>query len=93
MIGRQALVSGRVQGVGFRNFVQREARKLGVRGYAKNLADGDVEVLAFGDEAAVEELLGFVARGPRWAEVRHCQIVDLGADETAMPVMTGFEIR
>lgn len=88
MIGRMALVSGRVQGVGFRNFVQREARKLGVTGYARNLADGQVEVLAVGTAEAVQELMGLVARGPRWAEVRHCEV-----REAPMLNCEGFEIR
>ena len=88
MIGRRAWVTGRVQGVGFRNFVQREARKLGVRGYAKNLGDGRVEVLAAGKAQAVEELMGLVARGPRWAEVRHVEVV-----ESPMLNYEGFEIR
>jgi acylphosphatase len=88
MIGRLAYVTGRVQGVGFRNFVQREARKLGVSGYAKNLGDGRVEVLALGDGNAVIELLGLVAKGPRWADVRHCEV-----RETPMLNLEGFEIR
>lgn len=88
MIGRLAYVSGRVQGVGFRNFVQREARKLSVRGYAKNLDDGRVEVLAVGSEATVQELMRLVARGPRWAEVRHCEV-----RESPMVNCEGFEIR
>jgi acylphosphatase len=83
-----AWVTGRVQGVGFRNFVQRAARGLGVHGYAKNLGDGRVEVLAVGNEAAVQELMGIVARGPRWAEVRHVEV-----QETPMLNCEGFEIR
>lgn len=88
MIGRLTYVTGRVQGVGFRNFVQREARKLGVTGYAKNLADGRVEVMALGADSAVLELIGLVAKGPRWAEVRHCEV-----RETPMLNLEGFEIR
>ncbi len=88
MIGRLVFVTGRVQGVGFRNFVQREARKLGVCGYAKNLGDGRVEVLAVGTEAAVEELSGLLAKGPRWAEVRHVEV-----QEGPMLNCEGFEIR
>ena len=88
MIGRLAFVSGRVQGVGFRNFVQREARKLGVAGYARNLDDGRVEVLAVGTADSVQELMGLVARGPRWAEVRHCEV-----KETPVLNCEGFEIR
>ena len=87
MIGRRAWVTGRVQGVGFRNFVQREARRLGVRGYAKNLGEGRVEVLAAGKAQAVEELMGLVARGPRWAEVRQVEV-----KEAPMVNCEGFQI-
>lgn len=87
MIGRLAWVTGRVQGVGFRNFVQREARKLGVQGYAKNLGDGRVEVLAVGTVEGVEELMGVVARGPRWAEVRQVKV-----KEAPMVNYEGFQI-
>ena len=88
MVAKMALVEGRVQGVGFRNFVQREARKLAVCGYAKNLDDGRVEVVAVGTVAAVDELMGVVAIGPRWAEVRHVEVRD-----TSMLNCEGFEIR
>ena len=88
MVTKMALVEGRVQGVGFRNFVQREARKLAVRGYAKNLDDGRVEVVAVGTVPAVEELMGVVAIGPRWAEVRNVEVHD-----TPMLNCEGFEIR
>ena len=89
MLRRLAYVTGRVQGVGFRNFVQREARRLAVRGYAMNLDDGRVEVLAMSlDPEALEELMGLVARGPRWAEVRHVEVRD-----SPMLNCEGFEIR
>ena len=88
MVAKMALIEGRVQGVGFRNFVQREARKLAVGGYARNLDDGRVEVVAVGTVAAVNELMGVVAKGPRWAEVRHVEV-----RETSMLNCEGFEIR
>lgn len=69
MICRRCLVSGRVQGVWYRASTQQEALRLGVTGYAKNLADGRVEVLACGPEAAVEELCQWLWQGPRHAEV------------------------
>ena len=93
MVTKMALVAGRVQGVGFRNFVQREARKLAVRGYAKNLDDGRVEVVAVGTVEAVGELMGVVAKGPRWAEVRHVEVRHIEATETPMLNCDGFEIR
>ena len=83
-----AHVAGRVQGVGFRNFVQREASRLGLSGYAKNLADGRVEVLAMGPAAALDELSGLLHRGPRWAEVRTVE-----TREAPMLDLEGFHIR
>jgi acylphosphatase len=72
-VARQFLVSGRVQGVGFRAFVRKHAKALGLRGYAKNLANGDVDVVAAGPEAAIDTLRAHLRRGPSWAEVRHVE--------------------
>lgn len=58
-----------MQGVGFRYFAERQAHELGVRGYVKNLADGDVEVYAIGTPAALAELKRRLAEGPRSARV------------------------
>lgn len=77
------LVSGRVQGVGFRYFVQRQAQANGVDGWARNLADGRVEVLLSGPEDEVAEVQRQVAIGPpasrvtgvRW-EARPFEAVD-----------------
>jgi acylphosphatase len=57
VICRKYLVGGRVQGVYYRATVQQHARELQIRGYARNLSDGRVEVLACGAEAAVEQLV------------------------------------
>ncbi|MDX6042779.1 acylphosphatase [Scandinavium sp. V105_1] len=63
-------VHGMVQGVGFRYSTQREALKLGLTGYARNLDDGSVEVLACGEADQVEQLVGWLkAGGPRSARV------------------------
>ena len=64
-----ALVSGRVQGVGYRAFVQQKARQLGLSGQAENLADGRVEVVAEGEQADLEQLLHFLRHGPKFARV------------------------
>jgi acylphosphatase len=64
-----AVVRGEVQGVGFRWSVQREAGRLGLTGYAENLADGSVRVEAEGDPGRLDELEAFLRQGPRWAEV------------------------
>jgi acylphosphatase len=68
------VVSGHVQGVGFRRFVQRKARDLGLSGHAANLPDGRVEVLADGDAAALGHLERWLQRGPPLARVTNVQI-------------------
>ena len=70
MQAKRFFVRGRVQGVGFRWFVQRSADELGVKGYARNLADGRVEVYAVGPAGKLKELSGLLWTGPRLAEVR-----------------------
>lgn len=60
-----AWIYGRVQGVGFRYTTQYEAKKLGLTGYAKNLDDGSVEVVACGDEGQVEKLIQWLKRAAR----------------------------
>jgi acylphosphatase len=62
-------VAGRVQGVGYRFFVQNWAEQLAIAGYVKNLADGRVEVYAIGGEEQLRELAQALRRGPRMAEV------------------------
>ncbi|PYO39823.1 MAG: acylphosphatase [Gemmatimonadetes bacterium] len=71
------VVQGRVQGVGFRWFVLREARRLGLIGVARNLADGTVEVLAEGRDEAVAELARALSRGPSMAQVERVDKSDL----------------
>ena len=63
------LISGKVQGVGFRNFTQMNARQLGINGYAKNLPNGQVEVVAEGDKSQLDALIALLNRGPRFARV------------------------
>jgi acylphosphatase len=68
-IARKFVISGRVQGVGFRFFADRWASQLGICGYVKNLWDGNVEVYAIGAPPALEELQRQLAEGPRSARV------------------------
>ena len=65
----KCLVSGLVQGVWYRASAQAEAERLGVRGYARNLDDGRVEVVAFGSPPAVHGLVDWLHQGPRNARV------------------------
>jgi acylphosphatase len=68
-LAKKFLISGRVQGVGFRYFADHWASQLGIRGYVKNLWDGNVEVYAIGDDVALDELKRHLAEGPRSARV------------------------
>ena len=76
-IAKRCIVTGRVQGVFYRASAQQHARKLGVAGYAKNLSDGRVEVLAVGDAVQVSHLVEWLWQGPPAAEVVGVEIVEL----------------
>ena len=65
----KAIVSGRVQGVGFRYFVKIHADDLNLKGYARNLADGRVEVIMQGGNAEAEQLLKLLRQGPSFSTV------------------------
>jgi acylphosphatase len=69
MAGARFLVSGKVQGVWFRASTRERALALGLRGHARNLADGRVEVLAIGDQVAIEQLARWLQHGPPLARV------------------------
>jgi acylphosphatase len=75
-LARKYLISGRVQGVGFRFFTERWANQLGLCGYVKNCWDGTVEAYATGDAAALEEFKSRLAEGPRSARVDNIQESD-----------------
>jgi acylphosphatase len=66
---KRLIISGRVQGIGYRAWMVEKARDLGVSGWVRNRLDGSVEALIAGDIAAVEELSRLCRRGPRLAEV------------------------
>ena len=85
-----AWVYGRVQGVGFRYTTQYEAKKLGLTGYAKNLDDGSVEVVACGEEGQVEKLMQWLkSGGPRSARVERV----LSEPHHPSGELTDFRIR
>jgi acylphosphatase len=81
IIARRCYVSGRVQGVFFRASTRERAQQLGCRGYARNLADGRVEVLAVGDSAAVDALSEWLWHGPPAAHVTDVQCSQVALDE------------
>jgi acylphosphatase len=87
MQARRFFVRGRVQGVGYRYFVQREAEARRLTGYARNLADGRVEVYAAGEPAALAELAGLLWKGPYLSEVR-----DVAEEEAAVESRASFRI-
>ncbi|HEV3253287.1 MAG TPA: acylphosphatase [Candidatus Acidoferrales bacterium] len=81
MQAKRFYVSGTVQGVGYRFFVQRLAMRLGISGYVKNMRDGRVEVYALGSASQLEVLRAELARGPRGAQVSEVAEGDARLDE------------
>jgi acylphosphatase len=86
---RRFIVFGKVQGVYFRHSTRLEARRLSIRGLARNLPDGSVEVLAQGGTAAVEELRRWLGRGPAQARVDEVREIPPGDIE---PIPKGFDV-
>jgi len=81
MSAARFVVSGKVQGVFFRASARDRAQALGLRGFAKNLADGRVEVLAAGDDAAIDELAAWLREGPPMARVDDLERLPAREDE------------
>ena len=81
-------VGGRVQGVGFRVFALQQAQRWGVAGWARNLPDGRVEIVAEGDIRAVEEFVAGIRRGPAGA-----RIDDVRVEWEAPTNMHGFRVQ
>jgi acylphosphatase len=77
IIARKFIVSGLVQGVGFRFFAQRAAARHQVRGYVCNLKDGRVEVLTEGNEKQVEDFKHDLTAGPKFSKVEHLEEIVL----------------
>lgn len=88
LIARRYLISGRVQGVGFRNFAERSAAAAGVSGWARNLDDGRVEVHANGTSLQVDDFESRLRQGPRFADIRGFETVEAGVEKSS-----GFFIR
>jgi acylphosphatase len=87
-VRRHVIVTGQVQGVGFRYAAQAEATRLHLDGFARNLPDGSVEVEIEGSEESVARMLQWLATGPAWARVD-----GLDTREVAERGETGFDIR
>ncbi|MDP9090650.1 MAG: acylphosphatase [Pseudomonadota bacterium] len=84
-ITRRFLVTGKVQGVYFRHSARIEAKRLHLRGLARNLSDGSVEVVARGSPAAVEVLRQWLHRGPPAARVDSVRDAPADADRREIP--------
>lgn len=85
---RRFRIKGRVQGVFFRDSTRRVAESLSLTGYAINLADGDVEVLACGDSESLNRLESWLHEGPPL-----CKVTAVLADNVETPAMDGFTTR
>ena len=88
-VGAAIIVRGLVQGVGFRYFVARIAQALGLRGYVRNLYNGDVEIRVEGTRGSIEALIKEAKVGPRSAQVTDLKIDWKEADHS----FQGFDIR
>ncbi len=86
----RVLVSGRVQGVGYRWAAAEEARRLGLSGWVRNLPDGGVEAVFEGGREALEQMRGWCAGGPRFARVDN---VEEYWESGTSPEGAGFHIR
>jgi acylphosphatase len=84
----RARITGRVQGVGFRAWMEQTAERLGVRGWVRNRRDGSVEAVIAGDTSKVDEMLTMCWHGPPAAKVDGVSV-----DDAQAPAGTGFEAR
>lgn len=84
MIARRFLISGLVQGVGFRAHTRRQARLRGIVGHAVNLPDGRVEVIAYGTSTAISELAHWLQRGPHTSRVDSVLVNDCEVPATSI---------
>ena len=75
-ITKRLRIEGRVQGVGFRDFMQRKASALGVTGWVRNRSDGSVEAVVQGSDDAVNQLIALARQGPRSAHVTEVRVSD-----------------
>lgn len=83
-------ISGRVQGVGFRHFIKKNADRIGINGWVKNCTDGTVEALFSGEEDKVRQMLQLSKRGPAAAYVKEVKVIEKGS---IPDYLSGFEVR
>jgi acylphosphatase len=87
LITKRLSITGRVQGVGFRFYMERKARELGVTGWVRNRRDGAVEAVVQGSSGAVEAMIAWARRGPPSAIVADVRVTDASGE------YAGFEAR
>ncbi len=87
-------VEGRVQGVWFRDFTQKQARKLGLAGWVCNRLDGSVETEFTGEEESIKAMLGWLQQGSPQSRVDKVSMLETNAETaSSIPISSSFEIR
>ncbi|MEJ6951668.1 acylphosphatase [Natronospora cellulosivora (SeqCode)] len=80
LVQKNIIISGRVQGVGFRAFALDKAKQFNIKGWIKNRSDGKVEAVVQGKDEDLKKLLAFLKEGPAWARVEGINIKDEKVD-------------
>ncbi|HVC10504.1 MAG TPA: acylphosphatase [Burkholderiales bacterium] len=92
MLTSHLRITGRVQGVGFRESLQREAVRLSVAGWVRNRTDGSVEAVVQGSEAAVQRVIAWARRGPAAAHVATLTLTTAAARGDLERTYIGFDV-
>ena len=88
-ITKYVQIGGRVQGVGFRYFTRKNAERIGITGWVRNLPGGNVEAVIQGTQKQVEEMMALLHKGPQYSHVSNVDVIELeSADE-----FQSFEVR
>lgn len=83
------LISGRVQGVGYRASACDKGQQLGINGWVKNMPDGRVEMIIEGEQLKLEQMIAWAKQGPRFADVSHIDI----SEQSVTGKLSEFQIR
>ncbi|MGA2142989.1 MAG: acylphosphatase [Brevinematales bacterium] len=85
-----AVISGRVQGVGFRYYIMQKAEMIGVKGWVMNTSAGDVKTVAEGEESQINDFLLYIGKGPSGARIEN---IEYKIENTGVSEFSGFDIR